>query len=98
MQNTLPRTLVKYSESPEFTQDTIPRAFLRDHTTKAGVWGKIVVAEGALHYRRKDRPAEVVTPAEPATIFPTEPHSVAPRGPVRFKVEFYRDGAEGGAI
>ena len=90
-----PQTLTKYSESPEFTQDTIPLALRRDHYTKDGVWGKIVVTEGELLYLREDLPAQVVTATKPATIFPTEPHSVSPRGNVRFKVEFYRDDAEG---
>ena len=90
-----PQTLTKYSESPEFTQDTIPLALRRDHYTKDGVWGKIVVTEGELLYLREDLPAQVVPATKPATIFPTEPHSVSPRGNVRFKVEFYRDDAEG---
>lgn len=98
MLNTLPQNLTKYSESPEFTQDTIPQALRRDHNTKDGVWGKIIVEEGELLYLREDLPALVVTPTKPATIFPTEPHSVAPRGNVRFKVEFYRDETDGGQL
>lgn len=90
MRNDLPVSVVKYSESPLFDQDTVPDALLRDHNTKAGVWGRIVVTEGALTYLREGRPAQIVSPDKPALIYPEEPHSVQPKGAVKFKVEFYR--------
>ena len=90
MSDAFPTSLVKYSQSPLFDQDTVPDALLRDHNTKANVWGRIVVSEGALTYLRADRPAQIVTPEAPATIYPEELHSVQPRGRVTFRVEFYR--------
>jgi len=90
MPDIFPPNAVKYSESPVFTQDTLPDALRRDHQTKASVWGRIMVHEGSLLYLRKGKPAQTVTAAEPATIWPEEPHSVTPGGIVSFRVEFYR--------
>lgn len=97
MQGEFPTHLQKYSESPTFDQDTIPPALQRDHNTKAGVWGRIVVTRGTLLYFRPDRPAQIVTPENSATIYPEELHSVTPKGDVTFKVEFYREENEGEA-
>ncbi len=92
---TLPSSAVKYSESPVFTQDTIPEALCKDHKTKPSVWGQIVVSEGALMYLRDKRPAQRVRAGECATILPQEPHFVLPDGRVEFKVEFYREQSGG---
>lgn len=93
---TCPR-LVKYAESPVFTEKTIPEALRRDHQTKKGVWGRIVVAEGELIYRRRGRPERRVAPGDTAMIYPEELHYVAPRGHVRFTVEFLKPSADGAA-
>lgn len=90
MSETIPANAAKYAETQLFTQDTVPDTLRRDHTTKPDVWGRIVVEEGVLLYLRADRPAQRVTPANPATILPQENHSVATNGTVRFRVEFYR--------
>lgn len=94
MMHDLPETVEKYSQSPVFTQDTIPAALQRDHKTKASVWGLIVVSEGALIYTRNDHPPRKIGAGEVATIYPKEPHQVAPDGDVRFQVEFYREPAK----
>lgn len=94
MPNDLPAVLQKYSQSPVFNQSTIPDALRRDHSTKAGIWGQIVVSQGALIYLRDDRPAQIVDKAHPATIYPEELHSVQPKGDVEFRVEFYRRPGE----
>lgn len=91
----LPPHVVKYSESPVFTEESIPEALRKNHQTKPMVWGQIVVKEGTLMYLRDNRPAQRVRAGENATIYPEEPHSVAPEGDVTFKVEFYREPVEG---
>ncbi len=93
MTDDIPADLVKYSESPVFTQNTIPASLQRDHQTKPGVWGRIVVSHGSLSYKRKGRVAETVSVGDRATIYPCELHSVAPLGEVRFRVEFLRSAA-----
>ena len=75
----------------------MPDALKREHCTKTGVWGQIIVCDGTLLYLREDRPAQVVTKEHPAIIYPTERHSVQPKGRVQFRVEFFRDpNASGG--
>jgi tellurite resistance-related uncharacterized protein len=91
----LPAAARPYRRTPEFTAATIPAGLLKTHCTKAGVWGLIHVLEGALLYRVTDprRPAAetLLTPgAAPGVVEPTILHEVAPRGPVRFYVEFHR--------
>lgn len=90
MPSTLPSDVEKYSQSSLFDEGSVPAALRRDHCTKPGVWGQIVVLSGALTYLRDDRPAQVLTPETPGVIHPEELHSVHPKGAVHFRVEFYR--------
>ena len=73
---------------------------LKAHTTKQGTWALIHVLEGRLVYKivEPGRPPsnEVLTPTTPpGVIEPAILHEVAPLGPVRFYVEFYRLGEAG---
>lgn len=91
----LPAGLQPYARTAEFTETSVPAGLLRAHTTKAGAWGLIHVLEGRLAYRITDprRPASetVLTPQTgPGVVEPTILHEVAPRGGVRFFVEFHR--------
>lgn len=87
----LPQGLSAYKRTPEFTQDTVPKGLLRDHSTRAGTWALIHVLEGSLLYRVPSAGLEqLLTPgASPGVIWPEEVHSVAPQGAVRFYVEFH---------
>jgi tellurite resistance-related uncharacterized protein len=86
----LPPGLVAYRRTPVFTETTLPAALRRRHTTKAGVWGLIVMVEGRLRFRRLDPFLETtLDPACSAVVAPEEPHEVEPIGKVRFFVEFY---------
>ena len=81
-----------------FTEATVPPGLLRSHRTAPGTWGLICVLEGRLLYRVLDPLSErVLDPAgAPGLVEPGVPHEVAPLGPVRFQVEFYRrTGAAG---
>lgn len=90
MTDFIPNGAVKYSESPLFTEETVPATLLKHHKTQPAVWGKIVVVEGALLYLRDELPAQKVTPEVSATIWPEELHYVVPAEKVKFKIEFYR--------
>ncbi len=90
MAHDFPKDAVKYSQSPVFTEETIPAALQRDHYTKEGVWGRIVVTSGALVYTRINQPAHTIHAGETAIIFPEELHHVAADGTVEFQVEFHR--------
>lgn len=94
MSEALPPGLHAYRRTPVFDQDSLPAGLRRAHRTKAGVWALIHVLEGRLRYRTLDPSAEtVLTPQEPGTIRPEQPHAVEPLGPMRMFVEFY--AAEG---
>ena len=55
------------------------------------MWGLITVLEGRLRFRSLQPVAEtVLTPGAAMAVAPQQPHEVAPDGPVRFFVEFYR--------
>lgn len=88
----LPPGSTNYRSTPLFTETTVPAGLLGRHATAPGVWGLIRVQEGRLLYRVLEPLSErVLDPAAPpGLVEPTVPHQVAPLGPVRFQVEFYR--------
>ncbi len=88
-----PVILAKYSETPVFTEETVPAKLTSVHDTKQGVWGKLVVLEGALDDIVPGPPParQRITPSTYGVIEPAAPHRVELIGPVRFKVEFYRE-------
>jgi tellurite resistance-related uncharacterized protein len=88
----LPNDVLAYKKTPVFTEATVPAGLLRDHQTKEGVWGEIIVLEGCLEYTINEPLLEVVTLREGqhGVVEPTVPHHVTPSGPVRFYVEFSR--------
>lgn len=88
----LPPGLVAYKRTPEFDETSVPPGLLSAHTTKAGVWALIHVLEGELTYRiLEPAPEEIsLVPTLRGVVEPEVPHEVAPRGHVRFFVEFWR--------
>lgn len=90
-----PAIFNKYSETPVFTEETAPAKLTSVHDTKRGIWGQLVVLAGELDYIVPGpRPArQRITPSSFGVIEPAVPHRVELIGPVRFKVEFYRDEA-----
>lgn len=83
-----PEDLVEYKRTPEFTQDTIPKGLLKNHTTKLGTWGKVHVLEGALLYTPEGCDSIRVCAGETASIPPEMLHAVAADGGVHFYVAF----------
>ncbi|MEH6527586.1 MAG: DUF1971 domain-containing protein [Sneathiella sp.] len=84
--------LTKYSETPVFTEKTVPNSLQAAHETKPGVWGKLCVLTGGLNFVL-EAPVPVATSLQPgnhAIIEPTVRHHVQVTQPVTFKVEFYR--------
>ncbi len=88
----LPEAVEHYGGTPEFSERSIPANLLRSHSTKAGVWGKIVVLEGRLRYRILEPAFEEIelSPERPGVVEPEALHQVAPVDSVRFRVNFYR--------
>jgi tellurite methyltransferase len=91
LETQIPVSFVAYKRTPEFTEETIPAGLRRNHSTKAGVWGKIIVVEGRLRYRVATSNCDVeLFPDQAGIVEPEVLHHVEPIGPVRFYVEFYR--------
>lgn len=88
----LPFNVIAYKKTPVFTQETVPAALLKQHTTKEGSWAKIWVISGQIEYQILVDPPEehLLTPDLPGIVEPQTPHQVKPLGPVEFYVEFYR--------
>ena len=88
----LPADVEAYKATPEFTEATLPAGLRKRHTTAAGVWARIVVLEGSLHYRiLVPELEEVLLDTERVGVVePGVPHEVEPAGSVRFYVEFMR--------
>ena len=88
----LPTNVSAYKNTPEFTEETIPVGLLKDHNTKAGVWGKIVILSGELEYTIQEPEVEVIVLCDSnhGVVEPTILHHIKPLGSVRFYVEFYR--------
>lgn len=87
-----PEGLHEYKRTPVFTQDTIPAGLLKDHNTKAGVWGRILVEEGVLRYTVHE-PEErnfLLQTGEHGVVVPLMKHKVQALGAVRFCVAFHR--------
>lgn len=84
-----------YRRTPTFTQTSVPKGLLREHRTKAGVWGKIVVTKGSLRYRILRTPAEeyMLDPDSFGVVEPGVPHEVELQGDTEFFVEFYVAGS-----
>jgi tellurite resistance-related uncharacterized protein len=88
----LPAGFAGYKRTAEFTAESIPAGLLAQHATKPGVWGLIHVLSGRLRYVVDPPLAReaVIEPGTPGVVIPEIRHRVAPDGPVRFFVEFYR--------
>lgn len=88
----LPATVAFYKSTPEFTETSVPAALQRDHTTAEGVWAKINVLEGSLHYCITEPSPErhLLEVGVEGIIEPHVKHFVEMVGLVRFRVDFYR--------
>ncbi len=86
----LPAGPAPYRSTASFDQDTLPTGFRRAHSTKAGVWGVIRMAEGRARLRFFDgTPDRIVEPREPGLLLPQQLHALEPIGAVRLQVDFY---------
>ena len=88
----LPEGLEKYSETPLFTEKSVPDKITNEHRTKPGVWGKLIVFDGGLDYVIPGPPEarQHIKAGEFGVIEPEIIHFVDITGSVAFKVEFYK--------
>lgn len=91
-----PADMACYRKTPVFEAGQVPRGLLREHATKAGVWGRIVVSAGEVVYvvgdrRWRLRPGAGGSAADGAgVVVPELRHHVEPGPDARFCVEFWR--------
>lgn len=90
--HTLPDGLERYSQSPVFTPQNLPKALTAAHTTRAGTWGLLRVETGVLRFTLDTEPftEAVLTAGQCVVIEPEVPHHVTFELPGRFQIEFYR--------
>lgn len=88
----LPATAEVVRRTASFDSATVPRGLLREHSTKPGVWGRIVVEEGRVQYEVLGLDADlwVLRPGVPGIIAPEVKHRVEPLAAARFHLEFLR--------
>lgn len=87
----LPEGLAPYKRTPTFNENSVPAGLLRDHQTKAGVWGVIEVTSGRLRYSIPSRGEAVeLHVGLKGIVEPQVLHHVTPLGAVEFSVEFWR--------
>lgn len=84
-----------YKTTAIWDEASLPTAIRGSHNTKPGVWGVLRVIEGAVRLVFENGAAPIlVTPDAPALIPPEEKHCVETTGPMRMRVEFYREKPE----
>lgn len=86
----LPEHVQRYSTSPVFTEETVPKGLLKDHNTKSGVWGLICVSEGELEYIIEDKETHILSPENKGVVEPEVKHHIKPLGAVTVYIEFYK--------
>lgn len=89
----LPKNVVPYFRTQDFTDETVPERLLHDHVTRRGAWAELRVDEGYLRYVELDGDDApiIVEAGQRAIIAPKVHHRVELLGPVRFHLVFLRD-------
>ncbi len=88
----LPDGYEAYKRTQQFSEQTIPKGFLKDHATKQGTWGILHIEAGSLQYviTEPGYQAEyLLSPDNPGVIVAQQRHHISACGPVKFHVEFY---------
>lgn len=86
----LPPGLEAYRRTKEFTEETLPAALRKDHSTKSGVWALIHVLEGRLRYCVPSwNYDQMLEPGKLGIVAPEVEHFVEPQGAMRMFVEFH---------
>ena len=87
----LPENVKAYNKTQTYTYRTTPGMMKNDHSTRPGVWGKIVVERGEVTYFIvPDEETHILTPENPGVIEPAVLHRIDPQQQAKFYVEFYR--------
>ena len=83
-------TVKPYRSTPVFDEASLPPVLRRDHSLKAGTWGRLRVLSGSLRYTVSETgEAWVLEAGQTQTIFPEQLHFVEPLGAMEMQVDFY---------
>lgn len=75
----------------EYTDKTTPGMMKNEHSTRPGVWGKIVVEKGEVRFELPSESKEhLLTPENYGVIEPSVVHKIDPGPGAKFYLEFYR--------
>jgi len=86
----LPDGFFRISSTSSMTEETILPGILKNHETRKGRYGLLVVEVGALQFVWEDDGQVLdADPGHPIVIFPEKRHHVKLGGKVRFFIEFY---------
>lgn len=89
--STMPQGAECYARSPQFTDVNVPAKLTGVHTTKAGVWARLIVEDGEIVYTSiRDNYTIHLLPGDPHLIEPQEEHFVEFAKPGAFHLEFYK--------
>ena len=92
MTNHLPDGLVPGGTPPVFTQDTLPDALQAEHTLASGHWAVLNVLEGSLRFVNLETgKGQLISAPDRVTIRPGLPHKVTLEGPLRCRIDFFRE-------
>ena len=88
----VPQSAAEYKRTSVFDAKTTPLGLRKSHTTKAGVWGQIVVLEGRVLYviENEEDASFILRPGVDGAIAPEAPHHVDPYEDASFFVRFLR--------
>ena len=96
MADSLPEGLTPAGATPVFTRETMPTALQEDHALAADTWGMLHVLEGSLTFVNLETgEREAVVAPGAVAIRPAARHHVVVDGPVRCRVDFFRECASG---
>jgi tellurite methyltransferase len=95
----MPAGYEEYRRTAVFDATSVPQALLREHRTKLGVWGKLLVHEGQVDYvvLEPERRVTTLGPGAEQVIVSALGHEIAPREDARFTVAFYGKRGDDGA-
>lgn len=87
----IPSNVTVYKKTPIFSEASVPKGLLKDHTTKDGVWGAIVILDGELEYNIQESKEIIrLDTRHHGVVEPMVKHHISLLGPVKFYVAFYR--------
>ncbi|MEM7173114.1 MAG: DUF1971 domain-containing protein [Pseudomonadota bacterium] len=92
---TLPPEVTQYKRTNSFNADTVPKGFLNEHSTRAGIWGRLVVGQGSVAFQDQvSNERRTVNAGEFQVIVPQAVHFIEPSKDAEFFVEFYKDNGK----